>query len=260
MRRVFYGIILTALILGGCNDKSSQPDSANVNSNTSSPINFTPPATIKPAAAVDPNFKACNPYFPLVPGSQAKYTLVYSSGLIADVNVVVDATQEDGKQVFVQTTQIVDKSGGLEKVETTVRKYICDGEKVQLVFEKSDNKVADRIDVVTHKFRTDALAMLEPRNLARKGTTWGYTFSMTFESPGQLPMTPEDPVSISFTSQGEEDQTVAAGKFKVLKIERKVGQKQVWDYYARGIGLVSRVADEGTRWELKEYSGLKPMD
>jgi hypothetical protein len=70
-------------------------------------------------------------------------------------------------------------------------------------------------------------------------------------------MTPEETININFTVQGTEDVTVPAGKFKAVKITRKVKETEVTDYYVRGIGLVKRASGEGTTMELREYSGLK---
>ena len=43
-------------------------------------------------------------------------------------------------------------------------------------------------------------------------------------------------------------------------IYRKVGQAEINDYFVPGLGFVRRNAKEGNKWELKEYSGLKPIE
>src|SRR3989442_1147102 len=108
-------VLMSALALSGCNG-----DNTNVNSNTSSSANanrvqnFKPPQPIKPLEAANPNFKPCNPYFPLVPGSIAKYVINYSSGIVADLTVVVDAADEEGRKVYTQRSQLIDRSGGMQ--------------------------------------------------------------------------------------------------------------------------------------------------
>ena len=163
-----------AAALTGCKGNSNTNANANISAtpNANRNLDFAPPAPVKPTSTFDPNFKACNPYFPLVPGSQAKYTIVFSSGLVAEANVVVDGGEENGRQVFTQTTQIIDKSGGLEKAETTIRKYICDGDKVQLIYEFTNNKVADKLNTVDTQFRTTAIMMPSPADLSKTGYTW----------------------------------------------------------------------------------------
>ncbi|HJQ69674.1 MAG TPA: hypothetical protein VKA70_11915 [Blastocatellia bacterium] len=262
MIRIFLAVVLiSAVALTGCTGNGNSNQNANVaaSSNTNKNYDFRPPETVKPTTAFDPNFKACNPYFPLVPGSQAKYTIVYSSGLVADANVVVDAAEENGRQVFTQTTQIVDKSGGLEKAETTVRKFICDGEKVQLIYEFTNNKVADRANTVETQFRTTAIMMPALADLSKTGYTWSYNFGQIYRQPGELPMSP-DPMQLAFDVQGQFETPTPAGKFKTLKIRRKIGEAEVFEFFARGVGMVVRHSGEGTRWDLKEYSGLTPVD
>jgi hypothetical protein len=261
-------VLVGVVALTGCNGNTNTNSNSNANINATATANananrgvdFKPPEAVKPASAVDPNFKACNPYFPLVPGSQAKYTIIFSSGLVADANVVVDAGgEENGRKVFTQTTQIIDKSGGLEKAETTIRKYVCDGEKVQLIYEFTNNKVQDKVNTVETQFRNTAIMMPSLADLSKTGTSWSYNFGQIYKSPGELPMSPE-PQQIAFDVQGQGETTAPAGKFKTLKVRRKIGEAEVSDYFARGIGLVTRHSAEGTRWELKEYSGLTPID
>lgn len=251
------------MALTACNGKnanSNSPSNTNANDNANRPLVYTPPAPIKPQSPPDPNFVACNPYFPLVPGSLKKFSLVWATGLVADATVVVDAAQENGRKVFVETMQIVDKAGGVNKAEKTVRKYVCDAERVQIIDEITENRIDGKENTVEFKFRDVAIAMLDPASIKRKGSTWTYSFYQLFKAPGQLPAAPEEPVIISFESQGEEEVTVPAGKFKAAKVVRRVGQNQVFDYFVPGLGLVKRQSAEGTLWELKEYSGVTPAE
>src|SRR2546422_7045069 len=88
-------ILLSAIALSGCNGDSSNVNSNIAAANANRLQNFKPPQPIKPLQAANPNFKSCNPYFPLVPGSIAKYVINYSSGIVADLTVVVDAADEE---------------------------------------------------------------------------------------------------------------------------------------------------------------------
>lgn len=261
MIRSFWGIVLLAgLALSGCNGNKNTNTSGNANGNGNSRSDFRPPTPIKPAAAVDPNFKSCNPYLPLLPGSSAKYVIVYSSGLVADATVVVDSSEENGRKVFTQTDQIVDRSGGLQITQSTVKKFVCDGERVQLISEKTESDIAGQKSASEFKYRDNSVAMVEPASLTRKGTSWQYSYTKVFSRPGEAPSIVNEPSFVLFEVQGEEEVTIPTGKLKATKVLRKVGENQVTDYFVRGLGLVKRQAKEGTSWELKEFSGLKAMD
>ena len=265
MNRSFSGIILLAtLALSGCNGCSSN-NNLNVNGNGNGNGNanrsdFQPLTPLKPASAVDPNFKSCNPFFPLVPGSSVRYVISYSSGLIADATVVVDSSEENGRKVLTERMQIVDRSGGLEISQTTEKKYVCDGERVQLIAEKTQSDVAGQKSNSEFKYRDNSVAMVDPASLGRKGTTWQYSFTKIFSRPGEAPAVVDEPTFVSFTVEGDEDVTIPIGKFKAVRVLRKVGENLVTDYFVRGLGLVKRVAKEGTSWELREFGGLKAMD
>jgi hypothetical protein len=260
--RSFLGLVLlTGLALSGCNGNNTNKNTnSNGNANGNARADFKPPTPIKPAAAVDPRFKSCNASFPLLPGSTAKYVIVYSSGLVADATVVVDLAEENGRNVFTETTQIVDRSGGLQITQTTVKKYVCDGERVQLISEKTDSDIEGQKSTSEFKYRDNSVAMVDPASLARKGTTWQYSFTKIYTRPGDPPAVVDEPTFVSFESQGDEEVTIPTGTLKATKVLRKVGENQVIEYFVRGLGLVKRQAHEGTAWELKEFSGLKAMD
>jgi hypothetical protein len=258
-------IVLVMLLFGAFGFSSCDTKNANNNRNTNSSntnansnINLVRPADIKPTQPVDTNFKSCNPYFPLVPGSQTKFTLQFASPLVADVNVVVSQVEENGRKVFVEQTQIIDKSGGFQKTELTERKYICDNGRVQIIYEKADNRTEKGSSIGDTSFRNVATFMVDPASLGRKGTTWSYGFDVTFQRPNEQPLK-TDAVTISFETQGEEEVKVPAGTFRAIKIVRKVRDVFVNEYYVAGLGLVKRVNKDGTTWELKEYSGLRPV-
>lgn len=264
MIRSFSGIILLAtLALSGCNGCSNNNTNVNGNGNGNGNANrsdFKTPAPIKPASALDLNFKSCNSFFPLVPGSSARYVISYSSGLIADATIVVDSSEENGRKVFTERMQIIDRSGGLEIAQTTEKKYACDGERVQLIAEKTQSDVAGQKSSSEFKYRDNSVAMVDPASLGRKGTTWQYSFTKVFNRPGDPPAVVDEPTFVSFTVEGDDDVTIPVGKFKAVKLTRKVGEAVITEYFVRGLGLVKRAANEGTSWELREFSGLKAMD
>src|SRR5258706_4535836 len=171
MRLALVMTLLATALFGRCNSNNNTNTNSNRNDNPSPNANQIPTlpevVPIKPASAVDPSYKSCNPYFPLAPGSQIKYLIKFSSGLLADVNFVVDSAVESGRQTFIETTQIVDKSGGLEKLEKTFRKYVCDGEKIQEIDERGNNRAGERANDIEFKFRGVAIAMVDPASFKR---------------------------------------------------------------------------------------------
>jgi hypothetical protein len=248
-------ILLAAIALSGCNGANKNVNSPNANRAQS----FTPPQPIKPAEAADPNFKPCNPYFPLVPGSIAKYVINYSSGLVADLTVVVDAAEEGGRKVFTQRSQLVDRSGGMEITQSTIRKFTCDGDRVQILAEKTEGSVAGQQSSVDFDYRENSLVMDDPQSVSRKGTTWQHAFRQVFHTPDRPPARGDVPMIVVFEVMGPEDVTTAVGTFKAVKIRRKIGENFTIDYYVPGLGLVKRQNKDGTSWELKEYSGIKAL-
>jgi hypothetical protein len=249
---------LAALALSGCDPNTNGNHNQNGNANRAA--TYKPPAPLTPKSAVDQNFVSCNPYFPLVPGSVAKYVLNYSSGLVADATVVIDLEEQNGRKVFVERTQIVDRSGGLQQVQNTVKQYVCDGERIQIISEKNETRVEERQSINENNYRENTVVLVDPAALAQKGTTWTIGFTLTFQSPGEPLSTLPDAMYVTFTVVGSEELTIPTGKVKAVAVQRKVKENMSTDYYARGLGLVKRISTEGTTWELREYSGLKPMD
>jgi len=258
MRPSLFIILLTAIALSGCPGNKNINDNKNT-SNANRTV-FTPPAPLKPNTVLDPNFKPCNEYYPLVPGSVAKYVMNYSSGIVADATVVVDSSSENGVSGFTERTQIVDRSGGFQIAQNIERHFVCEGDKVRVLSEKTESRIENDSTTSEFNYRDNSYAMIEPSSLAQKDATWSYGFKAVFRRPGEAPAAPDAPVVVVFTVKGEEELTLPTGKVKALRIERKVGENRVTDYYTRGLGLVKRVAAEGTSWELKEYSGLKPVE
>lgn len=257
MRLILVIAVLGAIGLSGCNP----PNSSNVNSNgNANRADFKPPPPIKPNEMPDPNFKACNPYFPLVPGSVAKYVINYSSGIVGDLTVIVDAGDEDGQKVFTQRSQLIDRSGGMQITQSIVRKFVCDGNIVRILSEKTESNIAGQLSAMDFDYRENSVMMTDPQSLSRKGTTWTHAFRTVMHKTGEPPVRGDTPTVIVFEVVGPEDVTTAAGNFKTIKITRKIGEAGTVDNYAAGIGLVKRQSNEGTSWELKEYSGLKALD
>ena len=262
MRLFFLSLLIGTLGFSSCNSNNTNSNTANANrpnanGNSNSPF-IEPHAPIKPVDNPDPNFKPCNPYYPLKPGSATEYTLQYSSPVVADVRVVVDQAEENGRKVFVERTQIIDKSGGLNKDELTERKYICDNGRVQIISEKVDNRTEKGSSKVDTNFRDVAIYLADPASLMRKGYTWSYNFQQQFQTGTEAPATAE-PLTISFESQGEEEVKVPAGTFKAIRVTRKIKNTTVNDFFVPGLGMVKRANNEGTTWELKSYSGLQPL-
>jgi hypothetical protein len=258
MRLISVVVVLATLAISGCKDTDTSVNSnANSNANANRGQSLKPPQPIKPTQPVDANFKPCNPYFPLVPGSIAKYVMNYSSGLVADMTVVVDVADEDGRKVFTQRSQLIDRSGGLQMAQLITRKFVCDGEKVQILSEKTESNLrGQQPSSVDFDYRENSVMMPEPAMLSRKGSTWSHSFHTVFHKPGEPPARSDVPTAIKFEVAGPEDVTTAAGNFKAIKVIRTVLTNGTTDYYVAGIGLVKRFAREGTATDLKEYSGL----
>lgn len=261
MRLILVIIPLAAITLSGCNGTGRNVNSnGNGNANANAAQNFKPPTAIKPVDAADPNFKPCNPYFPLVPGSIAKYVINFSSGLVGDLTVVVDAADEDGRKVFTQRSQLVDRSGGMQQNQSIVRRFVCDGDRVQILSEKTDSNVSGQLSSSEFEFRENSLMMTDPKSMLTKGATWTHAFRSVFHLPGQLPARSDQPTIVTFEVGSPEDVTTAIGTFKAVPVARRIGENLTVDHYVPGLGLVKRQSKEGSSTELKEYSGLKPQD
>lgn len=262
MRIGFLVILLAAVALSGC-DPGNKNGNGNMNSNANGNANqtaFILPPALKPDVAPDPNFKSCNEYYPLVPGSVTKYVLNYSSGLVADVTIVVSTSDEDGRKGFIERSRILDRTGGSQIFQETEKHFVCDGDKVLILSEKTVSRVENQPSKSQFDYRENSYMMVEGSSLKQPDTTWSYGFRRTTQRGDEPPSKEDAPLIVSFTVKGEEEVALPTGKVKALKIERKVGENRVTDYYARGLGLVRRTSTEGTSWELKEYSGLKPVE
>lgn len=261
MQLKFLIVLLTATLLSGCKESSSTVNSnGNGNANTSVAQSFKPPAPIKPVDTADPNFKPCNPYFPLVPGSIAKYVINYSSGLVGDLAVVIDATDEGGRRVFTQRSQLVDHSGGMQIIQSITRTFVCDGERVIILSEKTESNVSGHQSTSDFEYRENSLMMTDPKSMLIKGSTWTHAFRSVFHRPGLPPTLSEEPTIIAFEVGSPQTITTSVGTFKAVPVTRKIGDNSTVDFYVAGLGLAKRQSKEGTSWELKEYSGLQPVD
>jgi hypothetical protein len=262
-------IVFSGLVLFSSCDPSNQSSNenqngnrnpANRNNNTADPLLFpSPPAPITSKDTVDPKFKPCNPYFPLIPGSTAKYILNYSSGLVANVSVVVDKGTENGRPIFVETEQIVDKDGGIHKSQTIVVKYACEADKVIILSQVSDNKADENETHVETRFSDRATAFPEVATI-KTGTSWSHTIYQKFTQPGQQPVDSSKPMTFTFEVREGLDVSVPAGTFKTIRVVRKANGHDINEYYVKGLGLVKRQGEDGTRWELKEFSGLSAQE
>jgi|SRR6185503_5881860 PBP1b-binding outer membrane lipoprotein LpoB len=260
MRLMFIILLLTAIAFSGC---SGSPSNSNGNGNSNTNItaqNIKAPDPIKPAEPVDPSFKPCNPYFPLVPGSTAKYVVNYSSGIVGDLTVVVDVEDENGQKVFVQRSQLVDRSGGMQIIQKITRKLRCDGERVIILSEKTESNIAGQESSADFEYRENSLMMTDPKSLLIKGSAWTHAFRPTYHSPGNPPARSDEPTIIAYEVGSPQHVTTAIGTFNAIPIARRVADNITVDQYVAGLGLVKRQSKEGSSWELKEYSGLTPQD
>jgi hypothetical protein len=259
MRTPLVFILLAALALSACNTAISSNKNVSNGNNNTAPRVVEPAKPLVPASAVDPNFKACNPYYPLVPGSRRKYVISYSSGITAEATAVVESWEENGRKGFKELMQIVDSTGGYQIKQMIERHYVCDGDKVQILYEKTDSDVDNNKTVTEFFFRDNAYAMIEPASL-KPGATWSYALKMKIQPLGQPASEPDAPTVVNFTVVNEQEIQLPTGKVKALLLYRKVGETEINDYFVPGIGFARRNSKEGNKWELKEYSGLKPVD
>jgi len=256
------GVIISACLASctSCNTTANNNAARNTNSNENRPpINPSVPDEPKPSTTPDPNFKACNSYFPVAPGSQLRYSLQFSSGLQANVVVAVDQETEGGVPVFVERVRVVDTNGGIHKSEMQVRKYVCDNGRLKIIAEDRDNTIEGSRNTVQMHYVDPAYVMLEAGAL-KQGATWSYSWRSTFQNPNEAPTTSDRSTIANCTVLGQQDVAVPAGKYKVMAVNKKIGKSDVTEYYAAGIGLVKRVNGDGTTWDLISYSGLKAGD
>lgn len=261
MRIFLVFILFAALALSACtNGGSKNSNVANSNGNSNARV-VVPPKQLVPAGTADPNFKACNPYYPLVPGSRRKYAITYSSGITADATAVVDSWEENGRKGFKELMQIVDSTGGYQINQLIERHYVCDGDKVQIIYEKTDTDVEGQKTSTEFFYREPAYVMIEPASL-KPDTKWTYSLRMKLQRQGEAAAEPDTPTIVSFTVMNEQELTLPTGKVKAMMLYRKVmpGEAEINDYFVPGLGFVRRNSKEGNLWELKEYSGLKPIE
>jgi hypothetical protein len=262
MRTPLVFVLLMAVALSACTACDPGPTANKNNSNGNSNVRSGEAPVLQPMPTpppVDTSFKACNPYFPLVPGSRRKYTVSYSSGISADATAVVYPWEENGQKGFKEIIQIRDTSGGYQISQQIERHYVCDGDKVKILYEKTDSDVDNNKTVTEFFYRDPSYAMIEPASL-KMNATWTQSLKMKLQAPGQPAAEPDAPTFINFTVLKEEELPLPIGKVKALLIYRKVGEAEINDYFVPGLGFVFRNAKEGNKWILKEYSGLKHVE
>jgi hypothetical protein len=250
-------ILALALAVMGCDSGQSSTQNGNGNGNLNVSA-FKIPDLPRPNTQPDPAFKPCNAYFPLVPGSTARYVINYPSGLVADMTVAQSKT--DDPNIVLENITILDRLGGLEIAQTIERKYRCDGESVLIISEETKSKIQANVSNSMFNYRDNSVVMKPPAELATKGATWTYGYYRITEIPGVTVEKPDTPIIITLAVGGEEELKTGLGTFRALRVVRKVSQNTVNDFYVRGLGLVKRVSGEGAITELKEYSGLQPME
>ena len=262
MRIALVFVMLAALALSACTNSPGNSNTAgngNVSGNSNARGAGEPFPPLVPKEAPDPNFKNCNPYFALVPGSRRVYTISYSSGLVATATVIVDRWNDsNGKPGFNEKTQIVDSSGGYKIKQAIERHYVCDGEKVAILYEKTDSDIEGQKTSTEFFYRDNSYMMIEPSGL-KPQASWQLSLKSKMQKPGEAPSESPAPVIINYTVERmNEEIELPTGKVKALLVTRKVGAALINDYFVPGLGFVRRNAMEGNKWELKEYSGMKP--
>ncbi|MBO0724473.1 MAG: hypothetical protein J2P52_02645 [Blastocatellia bacterium] len=269
MRRCITFLVLIVWIVFqlGCNAPRSAANhnqsnggsgAANAQANKNpTPAHAVTPPDLRPSGPPDTSFKSCNPYYPLVPGSQAKYTVKKPTGPPASVSLIVDSAVENGKKVFKEVTQKVEGEASMAKVETTTRKYICNADRIELLSSIIDNKIGlTATGRMESTFPSTATIMIAPSSL-KPGASWSYLMRVNITMSGKPEVTRQT-VFLNFKVEESENITVPAGTFKALRVAAKVNGKQVDEYYAPGIGLVKRIVPGGGAWELTQYTGLTP--
>ena len=263
MRTPLVFILLAAVALSACSACNPGPTANKNNSNGNANVRSAEAPTLPPLPTpvpVDTSFKACNPYYPLVPGSRRKYTISYSGNITADATAIVYPWEENGRTGFKEIIQIRDTSGGYQITQQIERHYVCDGDKVQILYEKTDSNVDTNQTATEFFYRDPSYMMIEPSSL-KPGATWSQSLKMKLQRAGQPAAEPDAPTFVNFTVLKMDDELpLPIGKVKAMSIYRKVGEAEINDYFVPGLGFVFRNSKEGNKWILKEYSGLKPVE
>jgi hypothetical protein len=258
MRIVLATLLLALIAASGCNFGSGNQNSNSANRNTA--FNFNAPSPLVPEGSVPADFTPCNPYFPLVPNSVVKYSLSFSSGLVGNTMVVVKQREEAGRKVYYEQWQTIDQqTGGMEQIQSIEKKYVCDGERIQIITERTDTKVQGNPTSSVFNYRPDSLFLTDPTSLLTPGTKWSYSQVTTMIDPGKSPVTSNVATVVQCEVKGEEEIQTPLGKFKAVKVEKTVNTNKMTEYYVKGLGMVRRETGEGSRVEMKEFSGLQPM-
>ena len=205
------------------------------------------------------SFKGCNLYYPLAPGSKASYSIAKPSGPVDAVTVEVTESNEKGKKVFVEIAKEIVARSTTPGTQTTTRKYVCDGDKIDVVSSTIESKnPKGETGTLEGQFRSTAVVMIAPSSL-KPGASWSYIMEAVMKLH-ERPERKQDTFASAFEVKGPEDVTVTAGTFHAIRIAVKINGHEADDYYAPGVGLVRRRLSDGTTWELKEYSGLTPLE
>jgi hypothetical protein len=143
-------------------------------------------------------------------------------------------------------------------LQLTEKRFVCDGERLQIVGEKTESHIKDDASRVVFNYR-DNLFMPTTSDLGRKGFTWRQVFTQSFVRGNELPANPTDATVVNYEVMGEEELTLPVGKFKSIKIKKTISTGEVTDYYVKGLGLARRDASTGGRMELESFAHLTPI-
>src|SRR5215210_3189676 len=255
MRTVIAIVLLAAIALSGCSSTQNVNSNTNRNKNQST-INVNPNPPI-PIGQPDASFTSCNPYFPLRPGSKYTYNINYPTGLVVTATIVVEEMEQNGRKIFVEKIHLIDQqTKGLEYIQNTERRYICDGQRIVIIYEESATKVRETRNRASFNYGPDTVYLPDPESLNRPDFTWtmGYTYTLT--SDIEPPAISNQTTFVNVKVVGEEEVTLPVGKFKAVKIKKDTSGALVNEYYVKGLGLGQRETSEGLFWKLDSYSGV----
>src|SRR5437762_2838585 len=116
-----------------------------------------------------------------------------------------------------KNNNVANSNGGYQLNQLIERHYICDGDKVQIVYEKTDNNVEGQKSVSEFLYREPAYVMIEPASL-KQGTAWSYALTQKIQKPGEAPIELDTPMIVEFTVLNEQEIQLPTGKVKALLI------------------------------------------
>jgi hypothetical protein len=165
----------------------------------------------------------------------------------------------NGRKVFVEKIHMIDQqTKGLEYIQNWERRFVCDGERVQIFYENTITKAKVNRSIATFNYKPDTVLMPDTASLSRPGFTWTVSFTSTLTAEGQMPTTDNQVTVVEANVIGEEEVTLPVGRFKAIKIHKTINEVQVYESYVKELGLIQRESSQGLFWKLNSYAGLNP--